>query len=262
MKFLLELTTFLLLATLCSAAHAEETYRFAKLYEGEHRPRGSVAFIQVLKTENGGQDARWDLPATLESVDGSTVINDSVANELIPGSHKFGAYCQGVDGEKVKAEFTIWMKPDYVYELLARRSWRSCWLMLRDLGRLHSNIDAKVAPGEPSLSSPTYDSLIDSHAGDHPEIWPDVTSAVFKFITERYQCQTYVLRKVVGKDRSGRVWREPGQQDLSIKGPLRELWKIEACGRKYSIEMRLAKPGNYGKYVSIRDVTGGLGEFF
>jgi hypothetical protein len=257
-----QLTLFLLLATVGAAPHAEPTYRFAKLYEGAHRPRGAVAFIQVLKTEHGGQDARRDLPATLESVDGSAVLNDAVAHELHPGLHTFKGYCQGIDGQKIRAEFPVWMKRDYIYELLARRSWRSCWIMIRGLGRLHSTIDAKVPPGEPSLSSPTYTSMFDSAADRHPEVWADLTSAVYKFITERYQCPTYVLRKVVWKDPTGRVWLEPGQQEISIKGPYRELWKIEACGTEHSLEMRLTKPGNYGKYVSIRDVTGSASAIF
>jgi hypothetical protein len=232
---------------------ASETHKFAKLYDGSHRLRGAVSFLQAFKTKFG-MDADGNLPAKIISVDGKEIIDDSVAYELIPGVHKVAGRCQGTDKNNSDFLFTIWMKPDYAYEMQAVPAGRSCQLILNDIGRLHKDIEIETPPGEPLLSSAEYHSRLEDYAAYHPGLWPDATSAIYKFITEQYRCQTYSIKKVTRKG-TGRIWIKPGNDSLSITGDMREIWKIQTCGNERALEIRFSQKGNYGKYFFIRDVT-------
>jgi hypothetical protein len=227
--------------------------RFSRTYAGDYRPLGTVAVIQGLITKQG-TDARGNLSARLDEIDGKPVENGNLAYELLPGKHAVKVSCQGTDGVRVAVAFNIFAKADYFYEALSWPAERSCGLMLRDGGRLHPGLTGvALPPGEPALTSTTYYSVFERESVRHDEIWRDVTSAMHKFTVEKYGCDTYAIRKLVPKFLSGRIQQDPGSNELKIIGDFREWWTIEACGESHRLQLRLMQQGNYGRYVFIKD---------
>ncbi|MCW8856992.1 MAG: hypothetical protein OQJ95_06465 [Kangiella sp.] len=215
--------------------------------------RTEVSYFQVSKSNTAPKRKVY-----LVSFNNKEIMDDTVAFEILPGSHEITYYCVGRDGEKYHGSQTITTKPNYFYELTARSNGTGeCFHLFQMYGKVVTYDDKKQKipvnhpKGEPLPSSASFHSIFERYEKDYPnQIWPEITNGMYNFLTRNYSCEHYKITSVnsIG---SGRVWKEEQASELSITGDLGEQWKIVACGEEYTLYILLEKPGNSGKYISI-----------